>query len=508
MLGCATATNTNTTTNTQDSDLQKQTSDITTNSIKNTQQIQNSTRSEDEKVAKTATAKNTTKITTQAISSKPGSSITLKANITSKNKPVNTGSVAFKINKKTIKTTKVSNGTAQIKYTIPTNFKDTTYTINIVYGENSKYTRSEATSKLTLTQPKVIKTATKPTATTRTKVTSITDFAGKTVTLKATVYRITDSYVKVGKVAFKINGKSVGTANVKNGVAQLRYKIPTSFKNAEYTITAVYGQYGEFKRSEAKGTLYLNNVRDTKITITKNKTTIFGNDKIQLKAKIIDAKNGKLVTKGRIVFKINGVTLKTVDVKNGYATLNWVIPSKYSGKYPITAKYGQCGKFKSSQQTMQTYIYHTSYKSYLAVTKNCQVNSSYFKKIVKNKISGKTTTYSQAVTLFNYANARLKYSGYYNTRYGAEKTCRQAFGNCCDMAHVVVALSRTAGIPARYNHAKCYFTSGLVTGHVWAEICVDGKWYKCDATSSRNSFGVIKNWYKSGSIKHYTSLKF
>ena len=76
------------------------------------------------------------------------------------------------------------------------------------------------------------------------------------------------------------------------------------------------------------------------------------------------------------------------------------------------------------------------------------------------------------------------------------------------MAHVVIALMRTAGIPARYNHATCYFNSGLVTGHVWAEVYVNGKWYKCDTTSAKNSFGVIRNWYKCGTIKKYKALPF
>ena len=69
-------------------------------------------------------------------------------------------------------------------------------------------------------------------------------------------------------------------------------------------------------------------------------------------------------------------------------------------------------------------------------------------------------------------------------------------------------MMRTLGIPARYNHATCYFSSGLVTGHVWAEVYIDGKWYKCDATSKRNSFGNIVNWYSCTNHKRYIELPF
>ncbi len=82
--------------------------------------------------------------------------------------------------------------------------------------------------------------------------------------------------------------------------------------------------------------------------------------------------------------------------------------------------------------------------------------------------------------------------------------------NCADTSHLVVALERAAGIPARYNHGSCRFSSGNVYGHVWAQVNVNGKWYYADATSYRNSFGVVKNWNTRSFTLHgiYTSLPF
>jgi len=60
--------------------------------------------------------------------------------------------------------------------------------------------------------------------------------------------------------------------------------------------------------------------------------------------------------------------------------------------------------------------------------------------------------------------------------------------------HLLVALSRAAGIPARYMHGNCVFRSGNTYGHVWGQLYINGKWYDADATSFSNTLGSIKNW--------------
>ena len=260
------------------------------------------------------------------------------------------------------------------------------------------------------------------------------------------------------------------------------------------------GQNGEFKESSDSATLHLNNVTKTSIKIETN--SIIAGETNKIKATI---KSSKTVKDGKVSFKLNGKTIGTVKVSNGEAVLDYAAPGTLKGSYTLTAIYGQCGEFKESQTSMKIDV---ASSQYLKPSKNCEVGDALFKKVVKEVTAECTTTYQKAKALFDYANRKLVYSGYYNTRYGAKGTLQREYGNCCDMAHVVVALMRTAGIQARYNHAKCYFSSGLVTGHVWAEVLVDGVWYKCDATSIRNSFGVIKNWYKCGTINKYASLPF
>ena len=57
----------------------------------------------------------------------------------------------------------------------------------------------------------------------------------------------------------------------------------------------------------------------------------------------------------------------------------------------------------------------------------------------------------------------------------------------------MVAFARAAGIPARYGHGYCQFSSAWY-GHVWAQLYINGQWINADLSSSRNSFGTIKNW--------------
>ena len=53
-------------------------------------------------------------------------------------------------------------------------------------------------------------------------------------------------------------------------------------------------------------------------------------------------------------------------------------------------------------------------------------------------------------------------------------------GVCQDYAHIMVALCRLAGIPARY-------AAGMLIGegysHAWVEICSEGRWYALDPTN-------------------------
>ena len=151
-----------------------------------------------------------------------------------------------------------------------------------------------------------------------------------------------------------------------------------------------------------------------------------------------------------------------------------------------------------------------SLQQYLKSTTNCQVTNSQIQALAKSITSGKTTTYDKAAAIFNWVRDNIGYSFYYNTKYGAVGTLNAKTGNCVDTAHLLIALERAAGIPARYEHVKAKFTSGTWYGHVIAQVYVNGKWYNADATSSSNTFGVIKNWNTATATYYgtYATLPF
>ena len=148
--------------------------------------------------------------------------------------------------------------------------------------------------------------------------------------------------------------------------------------------------------------------------------------------------------------------------------------------------------------------------AYLKATTNCQVDNSAIKNIVNSVTKGLTSTAAKAKAIYNYVRDAISYSFYYDTKYGAVGTLNAKKGNCVDQAHLLVAMFRTADIPARYVHGTCRFSSGSTYGHVWTQVLVDGKWTVADATSERNSFGNIVNWNtNSFSLKGiYASISF
>ena len=149
-------------------------------------------------------------------------------------------------------------------------------------------------------------------------------------------------------------------------------------------------------------------------------------------------------------------------------------------------------------------------QQYLQATLNCQVNDPSIIAKAQSITSGATSSYDKAQRVFNWVRDNLEYSMYYDSQKGAVNTLASGSANCCDHSHLVVALSRAAGLPARYVHGVCTFTSGNVYGHVWAQIYVNGQWYNADATSYRNELGVINNWNtNSWTYKGtYTELPF
>ena len=155
--------------------------------------------------------------------------------------------------------------------------------------------------------------------------------------------------INKGKVTFKVNGKTLKDASGKviyakvvNGTATIEnYEVPSDWSKDGTTIQAVYsGSTQCDKLTSEKTNITL--IADEPTLTTEDVTATAGN-KITLKATITD--NNKVINTGKIVFKINGKTVKDENGKAIYAKVvnntvefEYTLPESYkAGMYNITA---------------------------------------------------------------------------------------------------------------------------------------------------------------------------
>ncbi|RAP46798.1 MAG: hypothetical protein BZ136_07160 [Methanosphaera sp. rholeuAM74] len=426
----------------------------------------------------------------------------MKATVVNSSKYVTGGDVTFYLNGTVVGKASVNNGKATLRYKLP-GYSAGTYTVKGVYSGTGTLAKTSKTATLIVKQ-----------APTTTSVSSINAYAGDKVRILAVVKTKEGTYASSGKVAFKLNGITIGTSPLVCGGAAINYTIPKTYSNPKYTITAVYGGTEAYVSSKGSGSLTLFDTVKTRATV-KNVSGKIGS-KVRILA-VVTSSNGTYASGGKVVFKVNGVSIGSSKVVQGGAAINYTIGSSLTGtKYNISVVYSGNGIYKASRANGTLTVIQPKketvapeYKKYLTATKHCQVGSSVIQSLAKNLTKGCTSTLAKAKSIFNVLNQKTSYSYYYNTRYGALTTWNRRSGNCVDMAHLMIAVSRAAGIPARYVHGhNCRFRSGLVTGHVWAEVYVDGKWYSCDLTSNSNSFGKIVNWRSCSSTTRYIELPF
>lgn len=141
----------------------------------------------------------------------------------------------------------------------------------------------------------------------------------------------------------------------------------------------------------------------------------------------------------------------------------------------------------------------------------CDVDNPQIQKLAAQLTAGKDSDFAKATAIFNYVRDEISYSFYYNSKYGATDTLfKYKTANCCDLSNALVALYRAAGLPCRYVHGTCTFSSGLTCGHVWVQVLIGDTWVVADSVSSRNSLGVVVNWDNYHYTLHgkYAQLSF
>ena len=193
-----------------------------------------------------------------------------------------------------------------------------------------------------------------------------------------------------------------------------------------------------------------------------------------------------------------------VDI-NGKSTVNVKVSAKNATKATTkktTASTAKANATKTSISKTKTKTLSSTkasisetLKKYLASSKNCQVKNKAIQDLAKTLTSKLKSDYEKGKKLFTWVRDNIQYKKYRNTRRGAVKTLQTKKGNCVDQSHLLIALSRASGIPARYvKGGNCKFTNGYVSGHIWTQMYINNKWVVADTTSHRNTLGNIRNW--------------
>ncbi|MBO7718691.1 MAG: Ig-like domain repeat protein, partial [Methanosphaera sp.] len=180
---------------------------------------------------------------------------------------------------------------------------------------------------------------------------------GQPATIQASIYfegQVSEDINK-GKVAFKVNGKTLKDesgktiyAKIVNGVAKIEdYVIPESWADGNYSIQAVSTASSQSHALKSElSTLNVHEEEDPTIEepqlTTEDVTATIGTP-VTLKATLTD--NGKQINEGKVLFKVNGKTLKDESGKviyakivNNEAVLEYTFPESWKLKdYTITA---------------------------------------------------------------------------------------------------------------------------------------------------------------------------
>ncbi len=288
--------------------------------------------------------KEPSKITVKSKTVKGGKKVKLEATVKDKNgKLISGGKVVFKVNMKSVVGSDgkavyvpVKNGKAVLTYAPNNGLCNKVCDLNAVYSGTSRYLESRSnTAKLTVLKRDAKVSFTK-------KALNAKSF--DTVKIKTKVKdKVTGKVVKSGKVTYKLNSVTIGTAKIKNGVSTFKYKL-NGKTAAIYKVTAVFSS-NLYNRTQK--TVNLTVVRTpTKIKVSPIKSK---SKTVTVKAQILDNKNKAVKKTTKVSIKINGKTyVSQKKVSNG--KINIKVPTDLKkGTYTVTIIAGINGYYQDSR---------------------------------------------------------------------------------------------------------------------------------------------------------------
>ncbi|MCD7781073.1 MAG: Ig-like domain repeat protein [Methanosphaera sp.] len=227
------------------------------------------------------------------------------------NNPANDMKVVFKVNGKTIGSTRTdSKGVATITYNFNSSYTNPYNNLTVVVGENSFYQECRNNSQLTIVMtPKIT-------------FSNITSKTNGTITFTATL-----PVNATGNAVFKINGVTVSPKiSVSNGSVKYTYQL-SQYRADSYKITFVYSGCSVYYSARINSIL---TVTKLNTTVTVTNVTSHQNVNTALIFKVVDENNNPVYNVS-VVFKVNGKTIgSNTTTDKGFATLNYNFTKSYT----------------------------------------------------------------------------------------------------------------------------------------------------------------------------------
>ncbi len=180
------------------------------------------------------------------------------------------------------------------------------------------------------------------------------------------------------------------------------------------------------------------------------------------------------------------------DTQFGNTILFLELTPSDSGK-PISLR------FNVERHEKAAYPDDSSPSSYLAPDAFVPVNEE-FRKISSEVLVGKKGDLVKARALYDHTIDQMRYAKF-GDEYGkgdAVFACDSGRGNCTDYHSYFIALSRAAGIPARFAIGAAVPSArddGQINGyHCWAEFYAEGKWWPIDI-SEADKYSSLSTYY-------------
>ncbi len=279
-----------------------------------------------------------------------GETVTLKATVVNDNTDtyVNKGTVAFKVSGKTIGKATITNGKASLKYNT-SKLSAKNYTVTVVYGETTNYKSSSSSNSLVL-----VKHGTKVVVNNKTAT------YGNKFSLDIKVIDIaTNTYVKSGKASVKLNGVTIASnVAVSNGIVACKIN-SNDYKAEKYQITVVYG--GDSTYSSSKSTTAYLTIKKAPVKIVTTSLTALVGTSVTLKSKLTSTVDNSSISEGKVSFKVGGITVGTVNVKNGQATFVYDTSHLTNKTYNVTVYYEGSTNFNSKEGKLSLKLIKPSY---------------------------------------------------------------------------------------------------------------------------------------------------